>query len=119
MIRSREFTATIEASDHSEVIKALLKLLVDAKRLQLSDKEFESQLRHLTSIGDEKIAKLAEFFGTSDELIRELVDSDEHFFRDLEWRVETKVRSFVFLSHPLFDSPSISDRFEVLQFSPS
>lgn len=70
--------------------QALLKLLLDARSLNLSEKDFHAQLKTQTEFPDNKIELLGRFLCEA-EILDELITSDEFRFKDLEWRLEAKV----------------------------
>lgn len=85
-IRNREIFNDI--NEHS---KALVKLLIESKQLRLSEKEIYTQFKILTKFSEDQINILSNFINES--TLDELITSEEYHFRDLEWRVETKIAS--------------------------
>lgn len=81
-------------ADTHHAARALLKLLVDAKRLGLSEKDFCAQLQLLTDFKDETIQSIWDFL-SKEGRINDYMTSDEYSFRDLEWRVESQVRELL------------------------
>lgn len=70
--------------------RALLKLLLDSKKLRLSEKDFNAQVKQLTGATNDTVDILWRFIN-EDETLETLVTIDEYKFRDLEWRLEAKV----------------------------
>ena len=74
--------------DLEQAIKALLKLLIDGKKSKLSENEFSSLIP--VSFSDDMKKTLRRFY-TTETSIKDLLNSNEYNFRDLEWRLEAKV----------------------------
>lgn len=83
----------------NQASKALLKILLDVKKLKLSEKDFTTQLKAL-SLKDDQIELLCNFV-FSDKSLDDLLISNEYSFRDVEWRLETKISSRFLNSPPL------------------
>lgn len=79
-----------ENSDEENATQAILKLLLDAKHSNLGEKEFFSQVKSLINLNEEQIQILWNFLA-NENVIDQLITSDEYKFRDLEWRLEAKV----------------------------
>ena len=77
-----------ENSDLEQASRALLKLLIDGKKLKLSENEF---LSHIPVSFSEDLRKTLKEFYSTENSIKDLLKSDEFSFRDLDWRLETKV----------------------------
>lgn len=75
----------------SQSSQALLKTLIDARKLRLSEKDFHSQMTTQAGMNDDQIQLLWHFL-TNESALDELITSDEYKFRDLEWRLEAKVK---------------------------
>lgn len=75
----------------SQASQALLKLLIDSRKLRLSEKDFHSQMTTQAGMNDDQIQLLWQFL-SNESALDELITSDEYKFRDLEWRLEAKVR---------------------------
>lgn len=75
----------------SQASEALLKLLIDSRKLKLSEKDFHSQMTTQAGMNDDQIQLLWHFL-SNESTLDELITSDEYKFRDLEWRLEAKVR---------------------------
>lgn len=78
-------------NDEEHATRALLKLLIDARRLRLGEKDFSSQAKALIGINDELVEMLWNFLN-NEAVVEQLITSDEYKFRDLEWRLEAKVK---------------------------
>jgi hypothetical protein len=75
-----------------------LKLLIDARKLKLSEKDFHAQIKVLTDLKDDQIETLWKFDENS---IDKFITGNDYSFRDLEWRLEAKVRlicDYIYLS---------------------
>lgn len=79
-----------DISDSAKASQALLKLLLDAKKLKLSERDFSNQTRSQTDLSDEVIQLLWSYL-SNDSSLEKLLSTDEFRFRDLEWRLEAKV----------------------------
>lgn len=79
-----------ENSDEENATQAILKLLLDAKHSNLAEREFFSQVKSLINLNEEQIQILWNFLA-NENVIDQLITSDEYKFRDLEWRLEAKV----------------------------
>lgn len=79
------------STDTSLMTQAVMKLLIDARKLQLSEGHFANQVTMQTGLSDEIIEVLWKFLMSSDPCLDELITSNEYKFRDLEWRLEAKV----------------------------
>jgi hypothetical protein len=77
-------------TEKSQATEALTKLLIDAKKLLLSEKEFSEQLKFI-GFSNEHLAPICSFFTSEGSGMEYLNSSDELSFRDLEWRLEAKV----------------------------
>lgn len=91
-ISAGEVPTAVE-SERDQASQALLKLLVDATKLKLSEKDFSAQTSNIFK--GEHLAVLCNFL-SADVSMKDLITSDELSFRDLEWRLEAKVRIFHF-----------------------
>jgi hypothetical protein len=67
---------------------ALLKFLIDSKKLKLSEQEIESQLKEI-GFQDDQILVIVNFLRSHQNII----PCNELRFKDLEWRLETKIAS--------------------------
>lgn len=67
---------------------SLLKFLIDSKKLKLSEQEIEAQLKDL-GFQDDQILIIVTFLRANQNII----PCNELRFKDLEWRLETKISS--------------------------
>lgn len=79
-------------NEEDRASRALLKFLIDAKKLGVNEKDFFFQTADLTAMSDEKIQLLWNFL-SGETAISELTTNDDYNFRELEWRLEAKVKS--------------------------
>lgn len=84
------FNKECSSNDIDSAALALLKLLLDAKKLRLSERDFVTQITTQTSFREDAIATLWEFL-LKEPSLSALLTTDEYRFRDLEWRLEAKV----------------------------
>lgn len=92
VIKAGQIATGSESNDTERVqaTRALLKLLIDARRRRFTEKDFISQLKLLTEFTDDRASALAKFL-SEPGILDELITSEDLRFRDLEWRVEAKV----------------------------
>lgn len=87
---SKVFSSVDDSSADDNATRAILKLLIDARKLQLSERDFTGQLKLLTEFSEPQLELLWNFY-IKENFINELITSGEYSFRDLEWRLEAKV----------------------------
>lgn len=79
------------SEESADMNQAVIKLLIDAKRLKISERDFAVQLKNQTEFKDDSVELLWNFID-SETFLDDLITSNEYKFRDLEWRLESKVR---------------------------
>jgi hypothetical protein len=79
-------------SDLDKASQALLKMIIDAKKMKLPEQDFVSNIPVAFTEDQRKI--LREFYAKEDSL-QDLITDDGFSFRDLEWRLEAKVRKSI------------------------
>lgn len=80
-----------DSEESADMNQAVIKLLIDAKRLKISERDFAVQLKNQTEFKDDSVELLWNFID-SETFLDDLITSNEYKFRDLEWRLESKVR---------------------------
>lgn len=84
------FNDTINDDIKHQAPRALLKLLIDSKQIGLTEKDFNAQVKQLTGATNDKLEALWQHLNEN-VLLETLLTTDEYKFRDLEWRLESKV----------------------------
>lgn len=98
-ISSRKVFSSIDDSSESEnAARAILKLLIDTRKLQLSERDFTGQIKLLTELSEPQLELLWNFY-IKEGFINELITSGEYSFRDLEWRLEAKVMKTLIINY--------------------
>lgn len=96
-ILSATILSTSESeSDIDNASRAVLKLLIDAKKLILQEREFRNHLKLLTELNEEQRELLSSFY-LNEKILDDLITSGEYSFRDLQWRLEAKVSNIMIL----------------------